>query len=82
MLGAPVLVSVLFLLARYVCVLCARDAFCFGVDAVINSEVHHLGYHGTEAYGITYKVSNDTVNTYVHFIRISRQRTGQTTVRV
>lgn len=23
---------------------------------IINSEVHHLGYHGTEAYGITYKV--------------------------
>lgn len=23
---------------------------------VINSEVHHLGYKGTEAYGITWKV--------------------------
>lgn len=27
-----------------------------GCIAVINSEVHHLGYQGTEAYGLTWKV--------------------------
>lgn len=38
--------------------LLAQSAVALFSRAVIHSEVHHLGWYDTEAYGITYKVRN------------------------
>lgn len=57
-----------FVLFFCLCAVCVMRFVLFAshsdVGAVINSEVHHLGYHGTEAYGITFKVSNQKRSKY------------------